>query len=76
LAPWSGLKVRWSELVHTDHDRRLALIRDDLTVGDRVQVLDARLLRLVVRVGRGLPGLQTLKRDALLTEQNAKANVA
>src|SRR6185369_3713118 len=76
LAPWSGLKVQWSELVDADHDGRLAVVRDDLTVGDRVEMLDACLLGLVVRVGRGLPGLQALKRDALLTEQNPQALMA
>jgi hypothetical protein len=47
-----------------------------LAVGDRIQVLDAGLLRRTVRVGRGLPGLYPLKRDAFLSEQDPEPLVA
>jgi hypothetical protein len=54
----------------------LALLRYDLAVGDRVEVFDAGLLGRVVRVSGGLPGLQALKGDAFLAEQDAQALVA
>jgi hypothetical protein len=46
------------------------------TVGDHVEVLDARHLGRVVRIAGGLPGLYPLKGDVFLAEQNAQALVA
>jgi len=53
--PW--LKVERPEFVHADHHPRAARPWGHVAVGDGVQVLDPGLLRLVVRVFGGLPGL-------------------
>ena len=45
-------------------------------MGDRAEVLGTGLLRRVVGVVRGLPGLHALQGDALLAEQDAQALVA
>src|SRR5215469_13098188 len=68
LLPWVGLEVQRPELVYAEDHLWFAGLGDDLTVGDRIQVLDAGLLGRIVRVGRGLPGFQPLKGDALRTE--------
>jgi len=70
------LQVQGAELVQADHSLRLAVLGYDLAVGDGVQVLDAGLLRGVVRIAGGLPGLYALKRDSLLAEQDPQALVA
>jgi hypothetical protein len=51
------LEVERPELVHAEDGFGLAFFGDDLTVGDRVQVLNACLLDRVVRIAGGLPGL-------------------
>jgi hypothetical protein len=61
-----------SELVHAENDFGLAVLGYDLAVGDRVEVLDAGLLRRVIRIAVGLPRFQALKRDAFLAEQDAQ----
>ena len=71
-----GLQVQRPELVHAEDHLRLAVLGYDLAVGDRVQVLDPGLLRRVVGVAGGFPGLQALKGDALLAEQDPQALVA
>jgi hypothetical protein len=76
LPAWPGLQVQRPELVHAEDDLRLTGIRGDLTVGNRVQVLDPGLLGRVVRVLAGLPGFQPLKGDALLAQQHAQPLVA
>lgn len=76
LPPGVGDQVERPELVHAEDDFGLALLGYDLAVGDCVKVLDAGLLGRVVGVAGGFPGLQALKRDALLAEQDAQALVA
>ncbi|WP_182899760.1 hypothetical protein [Microbispora sp. H10830] len=71
-----GLEVKRAELVQTEGDFRLTLLWHDLAVGDRVEVLDAGLLRGVVRVAGGRPGLYALKRHALPSEQDPQALMA
>ena len=71
-----GLEVQRPELVHTEDHPRLAGLGNDLTVGDRVQMLDPGFLDRVVRAGGGLPGFQPLLGDALLAEQDPPALVA
>jgi len=66
----AGLEVQRPELVHAEDHGRFVGVGGDLPVGDRVEVLDPGLLRFVLRIGAGLPGLQALKRDALLAEQD------
>jgi hypothetical protein len=70
------LQVQRPELVHAENDLRLAGLGDDLTVSDRIQVLDPGLLHRVIGVFGGLPGFQPLKGDALLAEQHAQALMA
>jgi hypothetical protein len=70
------LEVQRPELVHTEDHLWFAGLGDDLTVSDRVQVLDPGLLHRVVRVCGGFPGLDALKGDALLTEQHPQALMA
>jgi hypothetical protein len=65
------LQIQGPELVDADHDRGFAVTRFGLAVGDRVQPLDPGLLLRELRVGRALPGLQALKGDAFLAEQDA-----
>lgn len=71
-----GHEVERPELVHTEDDFGLADLGYDLGVGDRVEVLDPRLLGRVVRITGGFPGLQALKGDSFLAEQDAQALVA
>jgi hypothetical protein len=71
-----GHQIERAELVHAEDDFGLAVLGYDLPVSDRIQVLHPRLLGRVVRVAGGLPGLQALKGDALLAEQDAQALVA
>lgn len=71
-----GHQVERAELVHAEDDFGLAVLGYDLAVGDCIEVLDAGLLGRVVRVTGGLPGLQALKGDAFLAEQDAQALVA
>ncbi|MGW5366253.1 hypothetical protein [Actinopolymorpha pittospori] len=71
-----GLEVQRAELVHAEDDLGLAVLGYDLTVGDGVEVLDSGLLRGVVGVVGGLPGLHALKGDAFLAEQDAQVLVA
>jgi len=69
-----GLEVQRPELIHAEDHLRLAGLGGDLTVGDRVQVLNPGLLDRVVRVGGGFPGgFQPLKGDAFRTEQRPQA---
>ena len=70
------LQVERPEFINAEDDLRVAVRRGDLPVGDRVQVLDAGLLRRVLRVFGGLPGFQPLKADAFLAEQDLQALVA
>ncbi|WP_229894182.1 hypothetical protein [Streptomyces glebosus] len=69
-------QVERPELVHAKDDFGFVVLGYGLAVGDRVEVLDASPLRGVVRVAGGLPGLQPLKGDAFLAEQDAQALVA
>jgi hypothetical protein len=71
-----GLQVQRAELVDTDDDLRIARLDIDGAVHQAVQVQDPVLLGLKVRIARLLPGLQALKRHALLVEQDAQALVA
>ena len=71
-----GLQVERPELIRAEDHLRVAGVRGHLAVGDRVQLLDSRLLGRVARVLGGLPGLQALKADALLAEHDAQALVA
>jgi hypothetical protein len=70
------VQVQRPEFINAKHDRRVAVRRGDLAVGDRVQVLDPCFLRRVLRVLGGLPGFQPLKGDAFLAEQHAQPLVA
>jgi hypothetical protein len=65
------LQVQRPELVHADHHGRILRLRLGLAIGDRVQLQHPVLLGLVIRIGAGLPGLHSLKADALLLEQQA-----
>src|ERR1039457_2092427 len=60
------LQVQRPELIDAEDHLRVAALRGHLAVGDRVQLLDPRLLRRVARVPGSLPGLYPLKGDALL----------
>ena len=71
-----GLQVERPELVHADHHGRVTRSGRGLTFCDRVELEDAVLLRLVVWVGGGLPGLYRLKGDPLLAEKKAQALMA
>ncbi|SCF61992.1 hypothetical protein GA0115254_108115 [Streptomyces sp. Ncost-T10-10d] len=71
-----GHQVERPELVHAKDDFGFVFLGYDFAVCDRVEVLDARLLGRVVGVPGGLPGLQALKGDAFLAEQDAQALVA
>nr|WP_242675749.1 hypothetical protein [Streptosporangium minutum] len=71
-----GHQIERAELIHAEDDVGLTLLGCDLTIGDRVEVFHAGLLGCVVRIAGGLPGLQALKRDAFLVEQDARALVA
>jgi hypothetical protein len=71
-----GLQVERAELVDTDHHVRIIVKHLHGAVHQAVQVQDPVLLGLVVRVVAVLPGLQALKRHALLAEQHPKALVA
>jgi len=71
-----GHQVERPELVHTEDHLGLAGLGCHLVVGDGIEVLDPCLLGRVVRVAGGLPGLQALKGDAFLAEQDAQALVA
>ena len=70
------LEIQRPELVHAEDHLWFAGLGDDLTVGDRVQVLDAGLLDRIVGVGGGFPGFQPLKGDAFLAEQHPQALMA
>jgi hypothetical protein len=72
----AGLQVQGSEFIDAEDHFRVAGLRGDLAIGDRVQVLDPCFLRRVLRVLGGLPGFQALKGDAFLAEQHAQALVA
>src|SRR5580704_19253580 len=76
LPPGPGLQVEGPEFINAKHDLRVAVLRGDLAVGDRVQVLYPRLLLRIARVFGGLPGFQALKGNALLAEQDPQALVA
>lgn len=76
LAAGVGLEIEGAELVHAEDDFWLARLGYDLAIGDGVEVLDAGLFGRVVRVAGGFPGLQALKGDAFLAEQDAQALVA
>src|SRR5215213_8043163 len=76
LLAWVRLQVERSELVDADDDLRVALARFGLAVGDGIQLEDPVLLRLEVGVVAHLPGLDALKRDALLAEHLAEPLVA
>ncbi|AKJ08548.1 hypothetical protein ABB07_00305 [Streptomyces incarnatus] len=76
LAAGVGLEVERPEFVQAEHNFGFARLRPDLAVGDGVEVLDAGLLDRAVGVAGGLPGLQALKSDAFLAEQDAQALVA
>ncbi|WSR66993.1 hypothetical protein OG452_34620 [Streptomyces sp. NBC_01197] len=69
-------QIEGPELVYAEEGFGLAVLWYDLLVGDGVEVLDACLLGRVVGVAGGLPGLQALKGDAFLAEQDAQALVA
>jgi len=71
-----GYQIERSELVHAEDDFGLFPFGYDLAVGNRVEVFDAGLLGRVVGITGGLPGLQALKGDAFLAEQDAQALVA
>ena len=70
------LQIERPELVDTDHHRRIGCTRLGGAVGDCVELEDPVLLRFEVRVVGLLPGLDHLKRHALLTEQSPKALMA
>ena len=70
------LEVERPELIDADDHLWVAGLDVDGAIHQAVQVQDAVLLGLVVRVGRLLPGLQALKRHALLAEQGAQALMA
>jgi hypothetical protein len=70
------LQVERPELVHAEDHLRVAVLRGDLAVGDRVQLLDPGLLLRLPRIFRGFPGFQALKGDALGAEQDPQALVA
>jgi hypothetical protein len=74
--PGVRLQVERPELIHAKDDLRVAAGRGDLPAGDRVQLLDPRLLRRVLRVLGRLPCFQPLKADALGAEQDPQALVA
>ena len=71
-----GLQVQRPELVHAENHLRVPVLREDLAVGDRVQVLDPRLFPCVLGVFRCLPRFQPLKGDAFLAEQDPEPFVA
>jgi hypothetical protein len=71
-----GLQVQRAELVDADDHLRVAGLNLAGAVHQPVQVQDAVLLGLEVRVARLLPGLQALKGHALLAEQDPQALVA
>jgi hypothetical protein len=66
-------QVEGPALVRADDSFGFAVLGYDLAVGDRVEVLDTGLPGCVVRVTGGLQGLQALKGDAFLAEQDAQA---
>jgi len=70
------LQVQRPELVDADHHRRVAIAGLSLAVGEVIQLQDAVLFGLEVRVVGLLPGLYRLKRHALLAEQNPQALMA
>jgi hypothetical protein len=70
------LEVERAELVDADDDVGIADLDVDGAVHQAVQVQNPVLLGLEVRVARLLPGLQALKRHALLAEQDPQALVA
>ncbi len=76
LPPGPGLQVQRPELINAEDHLRIAVLRGRFPVGDRVQLLDARLLLRIPRVLRRLPGFQALKGDPLLPEQDPQALVA
>lgn len=61
LPAWVGLEVERTECIRAEDDFGLTLLGDDRAVGDRLQVLDGRLLGRVVRVAGGLPGRYPLQ---------------
>jgi hypothetical protein len=71
-----GLEIERPELVHADHDRRIPLLRPRGSIRDGVELKDPVLLGLEVRVVGLLPGLDHLKRHALLSEQDPEALMA
>jgi hypothetical protein len=50
------LEVQRPELIHTEDHLRLARLGDDLTVGDRIQMLNPGLLQRIVPIFGCLPG--------------------
>jgi hypothetical protein len=66
-----GLEVERAELVQAHDHIRVAGLGVLGAVHQGVQVQDAVLLRLIVRVAGPLPGLQSLKGDTRLAEQLA-----
>jgi hypothetical protein len=71
-----GLQVQRAELVDADDHLGVAGLNVAGAVHQPIQVQDPVLLSLEVRVARLLPGLQALKRHALLAEQDPQALVA
>ena len=70
-----GLQVERSELVHEDHDVRGTSTPFRFADGKIVELEDAVLLRFEARVVTHLEGLDRLKRDALLAEQDPQDRV-
>jgi len=71
-----GLEVEGAELVEADHDSGVRFPRLGGAIGDGVQLEDPVLLGLEVRIVALLPGLDHLKRHALLSEQDPEALMA
>jgi hypothetical protein len=71
-----GLQVQRPELVQTEDHLRLAPLRHHLAVGDRIEMFHPGLLRGVVRITGGLPGLYPLKRHPFRAQQHAQAFMA
>jgi hypothetical protein len=74
--PGRGSRLRGSELVHADDHGGVALLRLGLAISGVVELEDPVPLGLEVRVVRLLPGLDHLKRNALLSEEQAQSFVA
>jgi hypothetical protein len=76
LLAGTGQQVERAELVHGEHDRRVAPPGSGLALGDVVQLQDPVLLGLVVGAGRLLPGLYGLKGHLFLFEDLPEALMA